>query len=358
VSAGSEPANLAALFEAAKSSWKVVSVFETRPSGRGTNAWAALRSPKDEIVEAFVKQNLADEDCFHRELAATQLLNSVTTPTWIKAEFLFAIEEARLMVWKNLGDLTTLGEHFETSGPAAGHQALRDLGKSLAKLHASFPSHGPGCECVLCERAEFEAKTLVEGLPVIEQLLSYAWERPPTEAGNVVTDLANAHTSQNPNRSLTHGDQAPSNVAIVRGDVCLIDFEFAAFRPRLYDLATWNVLCPLPTESVSTLVRSYQVESRSQPSEFQIEWAQACAFRALAMLASFGSGIFEANGIWGRDWDKRSALIVAFDRAAAANKLPDGPTPAYDLMVLLASATRKLWSLNDLSWGSLGSVGC
>jgi Ser/Thr protein kinase RdoA (MazF antagonist) len=176
--------------------------------------------------------------------------------------------------------------------------------------------------------------------------------------GEVINGLVDLYEDQHRFAALTHGDQAPSNV-LVRGDeIWLVDFEYTSFRPALYDLATWLVLCPLPEGVVRKMVGRYRsaVSSWLHAAEFDVSWGVVCAFRALSMANWFSSGIADEKGHWGKNWDQRSVLITALGRAAEASHGVEGLESVNRLLADFRVLASSAWELRPLVWPAFPSL--
>jgi Phosphotransferase enzyme family len=334
-------------------------ILELGPEKAGVRGISARALIKNENgpVKVFAKLNLRDEECFQREASAVLLLSFVDSSGFNVAKPIVTSENPNLIVWHDLGELGSLGDVLESSDTASAEAALLALADGLASLHASTRSLFGDASRVLVERSGLECSMLREGTEKIAVLI----EKLGGERANVfeaIHNVVDLYEDQHRFAALTHGDQAPSNVLVESDEIWLIDFEYASFRPALYDLATWSVLCPLPVEIVSKMAERYRsvVSDWLPEPEFAISWGIVCAFRALSMASWFSPGIADAKGHWGKDWDQRSALITGLGQAAEATKNVEGLESVNRFLRMFYERTNSAWELSPLVWPTFSGL--
>lgn len=157
------------------------------------------------------------------------------------------------------------------------------------------------------------------------------------------------HFLSPPVLALTQGDPAPSNVIFLEDRALLVDFEYAAVRHALFDLAQWYVRCPLPLSCQSTLQYAAQEVYRG---EFERDLAYMQLYAGLYMLSWLPlDGISDSNRPWADGWTVRGALISTAERSADAAKRA-GLGDLQGWFEGLAYACRRMWpTLGD---GSIG----
>ena len=126
------------------------------------------------------------------------------------------------------------------------------------------------------------------------------------------------HYLSPPVLALTQGDPAPSNVMFLEDRALLVDFEYAAVRHALFDLAQWYVRCPLPLPCQSRLQHPVR---EVYPGEFERDLALMQVYAGLYMLSWLPlGGVKENNRPWVDEWTVREALISTAKRSADAAK--------------------------------------
>ena len=154
--------------------------------------------------------------------------------------------------------------------------------------------------------------------------------------------------------TLTHGDPAPSNVLFLPegGEARLVDFEYGAARHPAYDLAAWDVLCPLPNEFVQGLTREYAAARAAlgwPVSTDDDSYVAVVAYRALALLAWLPREARERDCPWVDAWSARQAVLSTLDRLAVRCT---GDTALHTL----AEAAREASARWRRSWPDVTEV--
>lgn len=336
---------------------RVVDVADVREGTRGVSARLSLAMPEGSLVRAFLKMNRDDPDCFRREAEAGRLLSAMPSLDAIGTKLLLVDEASRLLVWEELPGVRPIEDVLMGTATDEAMTALSALVDSLAVLHLGTTNLRLAQESALGQRTHQEAEALRDGASRIVALFTRLGARIPDEFDALIEMVARAHVEPGPLVALTHGDQAPTNVLYGGGRARLIDFEFAAVRPMLYDLATWATLCPLDERVVAEMLARYRaLATREIPAagtaEFEGNWGLTCAFRALSMATWSGPELVDANAPWGRGWSARSALAIALGRAATATSGSD-LVELRRLLTTLERSAHENWNVEPLVWSAL-----
>ena len=148
------------------------------------------------------------------------------------------------------------------------------------------------------------------------------------------------HYVSPPMLTLTQGDPAPSNVIFLEDRALLVDFEYAAVRHALFDLAQWYVRCPLPLSCQSALQNAAR---EVYQGEFERDLATMQVYAGLYMLSWLPlDGIRGHNRPWAEGWTVREALISTAQRSAQAAKRA-GLGELQGWFERLADVCRRMW---------------
>lgn len=174
--------------------------------------------------------------------------------------------------------------------------------------------------------------------------------------------LLTHHVTGEP-RSLTQGDPAPSNVLFRSGRPALLtDFEYAAVRPVLFDLAQWYVRCPLPdawfgvlADTLASALGAAGLYRRD--GDFGRDFARQASYAALYMFTWLPIERALADDVhWVGDWRVRQALLSSATRGAAAAATVSELTPVAHWFGALRQALARAWpdsGSGALNWRSL-----
>jgi hypothetical protein len=164
-------------------------------------------------------------------------------------------------------------------------------------------------------------------------------------------------------RSLTQGDPAPSNVLFRDGQAALLtDFEYAAVRPALFDLAQWYVRCPLPSawfdllaDTLAAALGTAGVYRRNR--DFHRDLARQASYAALYMLTWLPIEQALTDDVpWVGDWRVRQALLSSARRGADAAAMVADLQPLAHWFGALQLALARAWPDSGngaLDWRSL-----
>lgn len=204
---------------------------------------------------------------------------------------------------------TTFFEAVASSATSASEpvapKAMAALGSAMARLISEPLADDPAVR-------RREADRLRDALPGIEQWAAgIGVTRPLDGAAPLLEDHANPRLA-----ALTQGDPAPSNMLFVDDRCMLVDFEYAAQRHPLFDLAQWHIRCPLP----DAWLRSIEEPIREvYTGDFERGLARAKSYAGLYMLSWLPKDeALERNPPWADSWSVREALISTALRCANA----------------------------------------
>ncbi|MBK6304685.1 MAG: hypothetical protein IPF47_02740 [Gemmatimonadetes bacterium] len=122
-----------------------------------------------------------------------------------------------------------------------------------------------------------------------------------------------------PSRSRTSIRRRATCSSFRRAARPLVDFEYGAARHPAYDLAAWDVLCPLPNDFVQGLTREYAAARAAlgwPVSTDDDSYVAVVAYRALALLAWLPREARERDCPWVDAWSARQAVLSTLDRLA------------------------------------------
>jgi hypothetical protein len=258
-----------------------------------------------------------------------------------------AIEtQERLVVFEYVRAARDLFQALRAYQPAA---VMRDLGSLLGRLIVATqgPSESDGVaaeEAAALRAAWVRVEAWADTLNVV-----------PPAGFAIAFDGLLAHHVVGGLRSLTQGDPAPSNVLFRDGQPALLtDFEYAAVRPALFDLAQWYVRCPLPdtwfgllTDTLASTLGAAGVYRGD--GDFGRDLARQASYAALYMFTWLPiERALTDDEPWVGAWRVRQALLSSATRgAAAAATLPE--------LAPLAHWFGDLWDALARAWPESGS---
>ncbi|NJN50618.1 MAG: phosphotransferase [Gammaproteobacteria bacterium] len=146
------------------------------------------------------------------------------------------------------------------------------------------------------------------------------------------------------------GDPAPSNLLWIDRRVVFVDFEYAANRHALFDLAQWYMRCPLPSAWFAALADgvAHRLVSRgmfASRARFDAALQRMCQHAGLYMLTWLPiAAALERDRPWVADWTVRRATLSSLLRLAAV-------TPPNSA---LRDASTSLHRALSSRWGDSG----
>lgn len=322
--------------------------FKLLKRGVRANVWRADLARGERLLLKQFPQRSAHAT---QEIAAcTRLRDSAAIlPRVIAIEV-----EERLVVFEYIRAAHDLFQALRTHQPS---EVMRDLGSLLGRLIVATqgPNESDGVaaeEAAALRAAWIRVEAWADALNVV----------PPAGFAAAFDGLLAHHVGGRP-RSLTQGDPAPSNVLFRDGQPALLtDFEYAAVRPALFDLAQWYVRCPLPDAWFGllsdTLARALGAAGLYRgDGDFGRDLARQASYAALYMFTWLPIERALADDVpWVGAWRVRQALLSSATRGAAtAATLPELAPLAHwfgDLRDALARAWPQSGS-GALDWQPL-----
>ena len=226
--------------------------------------------------------------------------------------------EARGFAMVDAGD-DTLTRVLEQGTPGEVQQGLARMARAYARLHVEGRALVARTEALRSGGLTRELGDWTDGLPRALEWLQLSDE--DSRVRRALTRIVTAWYADRGALTLTHGDPAPSNVLFLPegGEARLVDFEYGAARHPAYDLAAWDVLCPLPNDFVQGLTREYAAARAAlgwPVSTDDDSYVAVVAYRALALLAWLPREARERDCPWVDAWSARQAVLSTLDRLA------------------------------------------
>jgi hypothetical protein len=302
----------------------------------------------------IVKKMLASEECGFSDWGSLEFIG--TTPGRDLAPSFHAGEPSKgIYIIEDLGGSGSIDDLLRRDDRAAATDALMRLAGQCAKLHRG----------TLGMEEEFEA--IRRRLPGADGLGRHregerwdgARERVRgwfASTGARLDERFDAECAWLNARyvepgaflAFTHGDIAPSNNHVRDGEVKLLDFEYGGYRHALYDMAVWNVLCPLPASLLEPMLARYREslgpDVPADGEEFEREWSAICAWRGIGMLGWFSPRIMEENRPWVEEWSARDAFLRSVRMTAERASRMEETAGIAESFARLADALTSLWS--------------
>ncbi len=244
----------------------------------------------------------------HRELSATQV-----TPPFVAAD-------------PTLPILVTAYLHGQTLLEGASGEDMPERARALGDVTARLIDPGRRNRSTDDPTVrQTEARRLADAWPRIEAWAAACGAAPAPDPRAVLRAHANPAVV-----ALTQGDPAPTNVLFptrsAGAAARLIDFEYAAHRAALFDLAQWHIRCPLLPEWLVHVDAPVRDVYRGN---FATDLATAKVHAALYMLSWLPiDAARDANRPWAQDWSVREALISTCVRIAALQDATGIAAPA------------------------------
>jgi len=272
---------------------------------------------------AIVKQILTQEECGFSDWGSLRFIATDPVRRDLAPGFYGGDREKGIYLMEDLGGSLTLDDLMRGDDREAAIDGLMRLATRCARLHRSssgapheaafraIRSALPGDEGLGRER---EAERWSASLDRVRTWFALAGIALDERFDGECAGINLTYRQPGAFLAFTHGDIAPSNNHLRDGELRLIDFEYGGFRHALYDMAVWNVLCPLPEALLVMLLESYRTEYLAAAPElngraFTREWERICIWRGMAMLGWFSTRTMEENGIWIDAWTTRDALL-------------------------------------------------
>ena len=281
--------------------------------------------PRTVVVKAYVSTEATDDlEGWAREAAALSVLRGRRAPVPV---LLADVNDPLLVVTEDLGGGPSVADAVLGSDPNVAADRVMAWARALAAVHGSTIGTGPAFAAALNERAPMAgfpvdnmagelaqaARTLQKQLPELGVV--------PERAALADLVLA-AHMLAGTAVALTPSDPCPDNNIATDNGLVLIDFEWAAVRPVVWDIAYLDVPWPtcwcswrIPEEVAAAALTTWRT-------------AVAPAFPAVA-TSDFDDGLALASVAW--------ALLTTgwfLEHALAEEPRPDGFSPSSRARIL------------------------
>lgn len=281
-------------------------------SAPGT-AIAKLRRPADDTR--------ADPRYLRNDRAALQFLTAIGSTA--APRFYAGDDVAGIVLMEDLGAGASVDSVLVGADPGAAHAALLAYARSLGRLHASTIG-----------RAEefYEIRAALGPVDRRRDRVTYGgasvtetWHHlkaqvpdvsPSVAADSDVTDLVRLLADPGDYLTLTNGDVCPQNCRLLGDQVRFLDFDGAAFRHAILDVAyLWFpfVDCPcralLPVEIRTNLLSAYRAEMAAlDDASFYAGLTAACAAKAIQRAGGWAS-VKDTDSTYGMRISKRGWLL-------------------------------------------------
>ncbi len=304
---------------------------------------------------AIVKQILTQEECGFSDWGSLRFIAGNPRRRDLAPAFYGGDPEQRIYLMEDLGGSLTLDGLMRGEDRKAAIDGLLRLAAQCARLHRSsggrdherafteIRSALPGYDGLGRER---EAERWDASLDRVRKWFAMAGVTIDRRFDAECAGINLTYSQPGAFLAFTHGDIAPSNNHLRGNEVRLIDFEYGGFRHALYDMAVWNVLCPLPEALLAMLLERYRADylaGAAGPEEeaWAREWERICIWRGMAMLGWFSFGTMERNGVWIDAWMARDAVLrtvgMIARSASRAGDLP-GIAESFDRLAMALAA--------------------
>ena len=309
-----------------------------------------------DVTSLIAKHVLGDEARGFSDWASLEFLTGIEAASGLAPRFVAGDRHERLLLMQDLGPGRTLADVLEAGDPTEIVAILRRLGTRMARL--VLASRGREADYLALRRALpaaeetgrlVEARRWRRGLGHVSRWLDVLELRPPAGFTDSAERVAAGFAEPRDRLAFSHGDPAPTNNHVSGEGVCLVDFEYGAYRHALYDLSGWYVLCPLPAGWASELSAAFRrrlgrdAGVLSDEVGFREAWAAMCAYRALAMIGWFPLRLVRENLPWVEDWSMREAMLSAAHRLHAATLDVPSLAPLAELSERLCVRLRSRW---------------
>ena len=204
--------------------------------------------PRTVVVKAYVSAESNDDlEGWTREAAALSVLRGRSAPVPV---LVADADDPLLVVTEDLGGGPSVADAVLGSDPAVAADRVVAWARALAAIHGATLGTGPAFSAAMNERAptagfpvDNMAGELVDAARKLHERLPQLGVTPDPAA---LVDLCLvARTLSETAVALTPSDPCPDNNITTADGLVLIDFEWAAVRPVVWDIAYLDV--PWPT---------------------------------------------------------------------------------------------------------------
>jgi hypothetical protein len=327
----------------ATEAWRGEATFTILQRGeRNTVLRAAFAVPGGETRRVVLKLFGDDGDLADADWCCMQALSGTGVVPDVVAES----SDARGFAMADVGDETF--ERVLAEGSASdAMQVVARMASAYARLHVEGRALVARTEALRSSALTGELSRWMDGLP-----RALAWLQLTERDARVRRALARVMQVWYAGRdavTLTQGDPAPGNVLLhADGTVRLVDFEYAAARHPAFDLAAWDVICPLPNEAVQ-LFRAHYAEARAAlgwplaEGEDEAAYAAILTHQALALLSWLPTTAREHDVPWVASWSARQAVLGTLERLATRARADTALQPLADAADQAAASWRRAW---------------
>jgi len=323
--------------------WGGDAVFTVLRRGeRNTVLRATLPGPLGETRSVVLKLFGDDSALADADWRCMQALSG----SGVVPDVIAGLADARGFAMVDLGD-----ETFErvlargTSSDAL--QVVTRMAEAYARLHVEGRSLVARTEAMRSSALTYELGDWTDGLP-----RALAWLHLTDDDSRVrraLSRVVHAWYAARDAVTLTQGDPAPGNVLLASdGAVRLVDFEYGAARHPAYDLAAWDVICPLPGEAVRVFRASYASRRQAlgwpmDSAEDDASYAAVFTHRALALLSWLPPAARTRDVPWVESWTARQAVLSTLDRLATRARHDSELQRLAEAAERAASQWREAW---------------
>lgn len=232
-------------------------------------------------------------------------------------------DDAGIVMMEDLGTGASVDSTLVGADPDAAHDALLAYARSLGRLHAS--TIGRADEFYEIRAALGPVDPLADRVTYGGAPVTATWSRlkeqlpqvPTTDgADSDITELVRLLADPGDYLALTNGDVCPQNCRLFGDHVRFLDFDGAAFRHAILDVAyLWFpfVDCPcralLPIEIRNSLLAAYRAEMAVlDDASFYVGLTAACAAKAIQRASGWVS-VQDTDATYGMGISKRGWLL-------------------------------------------------
>lgn len=184
-------------------------------------------------------------DLFHREQAALEFLTVIGSAAGPR--LLAADNEAGILVMEDLGTGPALEDLLVGSNASAASHGLVAFATALGQMHAT--TAGRAEEYSQLRSRHEPIDPAFDRISILGNDIGHSWRQlqeittshpyfpPPNDVGSDVDELLRILSEPGPYLALSNGDTSPANCRISDDRLRFLDFEHAAFRHALLDVA-------------------------------------------------------------------------------------------------------------------------